>query len=62
MAGWAFGLATRVHEAAIATLVAFLAGGVILNVLKEEVPKERQSRFGAFAAGLAAYAAVLLAL
>jgi hypothetical protein len=41
-------------------LVALLAGGVILNVLKEEVPSERQSRFWAFAAGAAAYAGLLL--
>ncbi len=60
LAGWGLGFATEIHEAAIATLVAFLAGGVILNVLKEEVPRERQSRFSAFAAGLALYAAVLL--
>ncbi len=40
----------------------FLAGGVILNVLKEELPKERASRFRAFAAGVVAYTLVLLAL
>lgn len=41
---------------------AFLGGGVVLNVLKEEVPSERQSRFWAFAAGAAGYAALLLML
>jgi hypothetical protein len=35
---------------------------VILNVLKEEVPSERQSRFWAFALGMAGYAALLLTL
>ncbi len=59
--GFATGMAAKVPEVALAVLVAFLAGGVILNVLKEEVPSERQSRFWAFAAGLAAYAALLLA-
>ena len=58
--GWGVGLATEIHDAAIATLVGFLAGGVILNVLKEEVPRESQSRFSPFAAGLAFYSAVLL--
>jgi hypothetical protein len=59
--GVALGATTALSAAAIAVLVAFVAGGVILNVLKEEVPGERQSRFWAFAGGMAAYAALLLA-
>jgi zinc transporter ZupT len=47
---------------AIALLFAFLAGGVILNVLKEELPEERQSRFWAFTLGAGFYAVLLLAL
>ena len=31
-----------------------------MNVLKEELPEERQSRFWAFAVGAASYAALLL--
>ena len=62
LAGWGVGYAAEIPEAAIATLVAFLAGGVILNVLKEEVPAERSSRFGALALGMAVYSALLLAL
>lgn len=45
--------AAELSDAAIAALIAFLAGDVILNVLKEEVPNERQSRFWAFALGMA---------
>ena len=60
--GWAVGLAVEVTEAAVAVLFAFLAGGVILNVVKEELPAERDSRFWAFAAGAAGYSAVLLLL
>jgi hypothetical protein len=60
--GFLVGAATEISEAAIAVLTAFLAGGVILNVLKEEVPSERQSRFWAFALGMAGYAALLLTL
>lgn len=60
--GLGIGYATEISGAAIAVLTAFLAGGVILNVLKEEVPSERQSRFWAFAAGMAGYAALLLTL
>ena len=59
--GWVVGVAVDVPEAAIAGLTAFLAGGVIMNVLKEELPEERQSRFWAFAVGAAAYTALLLA-
>lgn len=61
LAGWALGAATTITPAAVATLFAFLAGGVVLNVLKEELPEERESRFSAFAAGSLAYAALLLA-
>jgi zinc transporter ZupT len=60
LAGWAIGVATAISEAALALLFAFLAGGIVLNVLKEELPEERESRFWAFALGLSAYAALLL--
>ena len=60
--GWLVGVATEISEAAIAVLLAFLAGGVVLNVLKEELPEERKSRFSAFAIGATAYAALLLTI
>jgi len=60
-AGWAVGILSEVSEAAIAVLFAFLAGGVVMNVLKEELPEERESRFWAFALGAALYAVILLA-
>ncbi len=61
LAGWVVGIFTGIGDVALAILVGFLAGGVILNVLKEELPAERQSRFWAFALGAAAYGALLLA-
>ena len=42
-------------------LSAFLAGGIVLNVLKEELPEQRESHFWAFALGTGLYAALLLA-
>ncbi|MDQ3783894.1 MAG: hypothetical protein M3360_03310 [Actinomycetota bacterium] len=36
---------TEISELALEVLIAFLGGGVILNVLQEELPEERQSRF-----------------
>ena len=61
LAGWVVGLFSEISEAALAVLFAFLAGGVVMNVLKEELPEERESRFWAFTLGAALYSAVLLA-
>jgi zinc transporter ZupT len=60
--GWVIGSGTQIGETAIAVLFAFLAGGIILNVLKEELPEERESRFWAFSLGAAIYSALLLTL
>ena len=60
--GAALGLRWRVHAAVIAGLVSFLAGGIVLNVLKEELPEERASRFWPFALGAVGYAALLAAV
>lgn len=60
--GWLLALFGEASEAVLALLLAFLAGGVILNVLKEELPAERESRFWPFAFGTAAYTALLLFL
>ena len=60
LVGWVIGLFSEISEAALAVLFAFLAGGIVLNVLKEEIPEERESSFGAFALGAAAYATILL--
>ena len=58
--GWLLGVVGPLSETAIGLLFAFLAGGVVLNVLKEELPEERESNFGAFALGTGAYAILLL--
>lgn len=60
--GWALGQTFHVNRAAIAAIWAFIAGGIILNVLKEELPEEQESHFGLFVAGAALYSMVLLAL
>lgn len=39
-----------------------MAEGVVLSVLKEELPEERRSRFSAFLLGAGAYAVLLLAI
>lgn len=58
--GWGVGFMTDISEAAQGVLLAILGGGVILNVMKEELPEERESRFWAFTAGAGGYAALLL--
>ncbi len=62
VAGATIGLTTRVHPAVVAGLVSFLAGGVVLNTLKEELPEERASRFAPFALGALGYALLLAAV
>jgi hypothetical protein len=59
--GWVVGALDRqVPPILIGSLFAFLAGGVVLNTLKEELPEDKESRFLPFAAGAAAYAVLLL--
>lgn len=60
LVGAALGAAFALPDPLIATMIAFLTGGVILNVLKEELPEERESSFSAFALGALAYAALLI--
>lgn len=59
--GWVAGLSLEIPDGWVAGAIALLAGSVVLNVIKEELPEERESRFWAFALGTAAYAALLVA-
>ena len=58
--GWILGQAFHVDAAAIAAIWALVAGGIILNVLKEELPEEQESHFGMFVTGATVYSVVLL--
>ena len=60
--GWAIGYVVEVSEAAVALVMAFIGGGVVLNVLKEELPEQRKSRYWAFLLGATFYAILLLSL
>ncbi|MFC4726970.1 hypothetical protein [Coralloluteibacterium thermophilus] len=62
LAGWLVGWLLEVPRAVVDGLFAFLAGGLVLNVMKEELPEERRSSFGAFVAGAAGYGALLVVL
>lgn len=60
--GWLVGIGRLVPPATVSLALAFVAGGIVLSVLKEELPRERESRFWAFALGAAAYSALLLTI
>ena len=62
LAGTGLGLVGTVPPLVVSLLVAVLAGGVVLNVLKEELPAARESSFGAFLLGMAGYTGLLLML
>ncbi len=62
VAGWTVGYVKEVSETIVVILTAFIGGGVILNVLKEELPEERKSRYWAFALGAGLYTILLLSL
>lgn len=58
--GWLVGNAFEVTEAVVSLLYAFVAGGLVLNVLKEELPEDRHSQFLPFAGGAALCTALLV--
>lgn len=60
IAGWLTGTMTGISESWLGVIFGFIAGGVILNVLKEELPEERKSDFWSFFAGTFVYSALLL--
>ena len=62
LGGWLLGKAIALEEAAVQVLFALVAGATVLNVLKEELPAERQSRILPFIAGALLYSSLLLAL
>jgi zinc transporter ZupT len=57
--GWLSGLLFRLPGEPMALLFAFLAGGLLLNVLKEELPAERRSRVLPLLLGVGGYAAMV---
>ena len=58
--GWGLSaLAAPVSTLLVVLLTALLAGSVLLNVFKEELPSDRESSFGWFTAGLVLYASLL---
>lgn len=49
--GWTAGAVTEISQSAFVILLSLISGGIILNVLKEELPEEKEGRFRAFLLG-----------
>lgn len=60
LAGWLTGAVAPVSETVISRLFAFVAGGVVMTSMNEELPQEREGRFWWFVLGSAGYTLVLL--
>ncbi|NHN49012.1 hypothetical protein G9464_15620 [Halostella sp. JP-L12] len=62
LGGWGFAAVADLTHPALMAAFAFVSGGVILNVIKEELPTDRKSRFDYFLVGAALYAGLLVVL
>ena len=58
--GWVIGVGTEVSEELEAVWFALIAGGMIINTIKEELPTERESQFWPLFWGATVYAILLL--
>ena len=59
VAGWLVGAISALNEGAIAVTWALIAGGVVFNVLKEEMPEDGKSDVSFFVGGMLLYALLL---
>lgn len=62
VAGAGLGTLLRAPPVVLEGVIAFLAGGVAMNVLKEELPRDRTARWTPFVVAAAAYGLLLLAV
>ena len=62
LAGWASALTLNIPMPILLNLVAFVAGGVVVNAAIAELPKEREGRYWSFLTGATVYTALLLIL
>lgn len=62
LAGWATGLAPAIPTQILVNIVAFVAGGVVVNSAIGELPEERHRRTSYFVSGAIVYSALLLVL
>ncbi|OIJ08851.1 hypothetical protein BKP35_17345 [Anaerobacillus arseniciselenatis] len=60
--GWGIGTSLQLSSVMQSLIFAFISGAMILNVLKNELPKERDAHFPTFAFAIISYTSVTLAL
>jgi hypothetical protein len=60
--GWSVSRNLALSDLGVNLMFGFLAGGIVLNVLKEELPEEQGSAFWAFLVGAAGYTLFLMLL
>jgi hypothetical protein len=60
LVGWLASVTVRMPEIAIDRLFAFVAGGVVMTSMNEELPREREGRFLWFLLGSSVYAILLM--
>ena len=60
--GWLIGLWTKLPATAVALISAFIAGGVIMNVTRHELPEENPNSSRSFLLAAAFYTIILLAI
>lgn len=58
--GWIIGVVTVLPELVLDSMLGFVAGGVVINSIKEELPKEGEGRFWAFVIGAIAYSVLIV--
>lgn len=56
------GIVVHVEAVVLDVLVSLLAGAIVLNVVKEELPSDREAQFPAFLSGILLYTALLVAV
>jgi hypothetical protein len=62
LVGGALGVVGELPELLVVATLAFVGGATVLNVVKEELPDERESRFWAFGVGVVGYTLLLLSV
>lgn len=58
--GYVLGYITQIPTAVVVVVVSFLAGGILLNSLRYELPKRNHVEYGFFVLGALIYTAILL--
>jgi len=60
LAGWVVGSLSTISVTVLSTLQGFVGGGVVINSMIMELPRENDGRFWPFCAGAVGYALICL--